>query len=81
MNVTPMGFHSTPMVFHDRVVNEILEPSNIYLTHALQWLDDTMLFATLKVGVPVGFGVVSTGSNSCRFTSRRQEMQVRPIFY
>ena len=44
----PQGFLNTPGVYQDRIVSEILQPANLYRERgegAIQWLDDTLLFA------------------------------------
>ena len=46
----PMGWLNTPAIFHERIVTEILQPAGLYEKEgqgvgALQWLDDTLLYA------------------------------------
>ena len=48
---SPMGFVNTPVVFQNRIVNELLEQAkingqdSIFLRHVLQWVDESLLHA------------------------------------
>jgi len=45
----PMGFVNTPQVYSDRIVNEVLQPSQLFMQSrrgVLQWLDDSLLYST-----------------------------------
>jgi len=48
---SPMGFVNTPVVFQNRIVNELLEEAkingkdSIFLRNVLQWIDDSLLHA------------------------------------
>ena len=44
----PMGWLNTPALFQDRIVRNVLRPNNLYRKErngAIQWLDDTLLYA------------------------------------
>eukprot|EP00924_Labyrinthula_sp_SR-Ha-C_P007737 snap_masked-scaffold_28-processed-gene-1.23-mRNA-1 protein AED:1.00 eAED:1.00 QI:0/-1/0/0/-1/1/1/0/89 len=47
----PQGWVNYPMLFHKRMVDEILKPLGIYETTAsgaLQWVDDCLLYSETK---------------------------------
>ena len=45
----PMGWLNTPMIFQERIMNEILRPAGLYGnidTGACQWIDDSLIYST-----------------------------------
>ena len=45
----PMGWRNTPQIYQNRILEEILKPAGIYSqpeAGCLQWIDDTLLYAT-----------------------------------
>eukprot|EP00924_Labyrinthula_sp_SR-Ha-C_P001815 snap_masked-scaffold_91-processed-gene-0.38-mRNA-1 protein AED:0.44 eAED:0.45 QI:0/-1/0/1/-1/1/1/0/2328 len=47
MTMSPQGFRNTPQVYQERLVNEVLNGSEVgglFGNGALQWLDDTLLY-------------------------------------
>eukprot|EP00924_Labyrinthula_sp_SR-Ha-C_P002457 maker-scaffold_16-augustus-gene-5.18-mRNA-1 protein AED:0.67 eAED:0.67 QI:0/0/0/1/0.5/0.33/3/0/2013 len=41
----PQGWCNTPSLFSQRVITHVLTPASLWPNHALQWIDDTVLFA------------------------------------
>ena len=42
----PMGWVNSPVLFQNRLMEEVLQPQDLYLSHAIQWIDDTLLYGT-----------------------------------
>ena len=43
MNCIPQGFKNSAQTFHTRIIQDVL--GDQYMTNALQWIDDTLLYA------------------------------------